>query len=142
MTEDMMKFTKAELIEMVTTLNEQLLNEKKKKIKVSGQNYPIQPETPFKDMGKMEHGRWRFRYLTHLIENDEGEHDNLYIDSLRRNRVREMKICNEYFVDLKKADFKESEPWQKQYDDFIKLIEKEKSLIPKIPSIGLNTSGK
>ena len=138
MTENMMKFSKAELIELLEKATKQLVEN----AKTYEHRYPIEPIISFKDMGKMEHGRWRFRYLTYLIENDKGVHTNLYIDSLRRNRIREMKICNEYFVMLKKADFKKSEPWQKQYDDFMKLIKKEKSLIPKLPSVKINTSGK
>ncbi len=139
MTEDLMKFTKAELVELLEKATKQLVVKKKK---IPGQNYPIQPETPFEDMGKMEHGRWRFRYLSYLIKHDDGKHDILYTNSLRRNRVREMKICNEWFIMLKESNFKESEKWQKQYDVFVKLIKSEASVIPKIPSIGFNKTGK
>lgn len=129
---DLMKFTKAELVKLI---------EGKKKIDRS-KLLPIQPKIPFKDMGKMEHGRWRFRYLTYLFEHDDGKHDNLFLDSIRRNRVREMKIFNEWFIILKESNFKESEPWQEWYNKFIKLIKSELNDIPKIPSIKLNTSGK
>lgn len=130
-TEDLMKFTKAELVKM-------LKDKKADRSKL----LPIQPETPFEDMGKMEMGRWRFRYLTYLYEHDDGKHDNLFLDSIRRNRVREMKIFNEWFIMLKESDFKESKPWQEWYDKFVKLIKSETKDIPKIPSIKLNTSGK
>ena len=131
-TEDLMKFTKAELVKMLKD---------KKKIDRS-KLLPIQPEIPFVDMGHMEHGRWRFRYLTYSIENDDNKHSNLYIDSLRRNRIREMKIFNDWFIMLKESNFKESELWQKWYDKFVKLIKSETEAIPKIPSVKLNTTGK
>lgn len=135
MTEDLMKLTKAELVKMISGFKE-------KKKKQPGQNYPIQPLTPFGQMGKLEYCRWRVNLVTHRILNDNNVHDNLYIDSEKRYRVRMMKEFCDWFVELKKDDHKEAEKFQDLYDKYLKDIKSELKIIPKIPSIGLNSSGK
>ncbi len=142
MSEDLMKNTKADLIEMITALNKRLLAEKSKKKKQPGQNYPIQPITAFKDMGRLEYCRWRVNVVTHRIDTVKGIHDRLYIDSEKRYRVRMMKEFCSDFVELKKLDYKESEKFQKLNDKYLKDIESELKIIPNIPSVKLNNTGK
>ncbi len=139
MTEDLMKFTKAELVELLQKATKQLVEKKKK---LPGQNYPIQPEVPFDKMGKLEYCRWRVRLVTWRIKNDPVPRTNLYVDSEKRYRVRMMKEFCDWFIELKKENHKEAEKFQVLNDKYLKDIKLEVKTIPVIPSIKLNTSGK
>jgi len=117
-------FTKPQLIVML----KEAMNEAAEGQKAVVRNkFPIEPMVPFKKMGELEKHRWRYRYRTHEIENNNGKHDIKYINQERRNRLNDMKEFVRNFNILRGLDREEADKFQEWYDKFLPLIQSEES---------------
>ena len=120
---DLMKLTKAQLIELLLKNEKDLTTLKSQKEgKVIRKKYPIEPICPFPKMGKLEYHRWRVNYLSYEIENNMDARPLKYVNQEKRNRVYEMKQFIHWYEILIKESHKEAEPFKDLYNEYTGFI--------------------